>query len=157
MMEQCKELRDYAIFVDKVRNYAADFGIVVAVDLAVEECIKEDVMTEFLSKHRAEVKQMSIFEYDEEKEMRLMREAYAESGYEEGLEAGLEAGLEQGQLLILVRLVCKQLIKGQSDVQIAEILGEDTEKISKLCKKAKEYAPEYDVNEICDAILKEKI
>ena len=39
---------------------------------------------------------MSIFEYDEEKELKLLREAEYQAGLEAGLEQGLEAGLEQG-------------------------------------------------------------
>ncbi len=37
-----------------------------AVECAVDECIKEGILAEFLSKNRAEVISMSIFEYDKE-------------------------------------------------------------------------------------------
>lgn len=43
---------------------------------------------------------MSIFEYDEEREMQLikesMRQVYSKEGREEGLKQGLKQGLEQG-------------------------------------------------------------
>lgn len=40
---------------------------------------------------------MSIFEYDEEKELKLLREAEFQAGLEQGMEQGMERGLEQGR------------------------------------------------------------
>ena len=40
---------------------------------AINECIQEGILKEFLTKHRAEARAMSIYEYDEEKTMRQMR------------------------------------------------------------------------------------
>ena len=39
---------------------------------------------------------MSIFEYDEEKELKLLREAEFQAGLEQGMEQGMKRGLEQG-------------------------------------------------------------
>lgn len=41
---------------------------------AVDECIKDDVLSDFFIKHRDEVIDVSIFEYDEEGVMDVMRE-----------------------------------------------------------------------------------
>ena len=38
-----------------------------AVEQAIRECIEEDILAEFLTQNRAEAKQVSIYEYDEEK------------------------------------------------------------------------------------------
>ncbi len=40
---------------------------------------------------------MSIFEYDEEKELKLLREAEFQAGLEQGMEQGMKRGLEQGR------------------------------------------------------------
>ena len=48
-------------------------------------------MAEFLKQNRAEAKQVSIYEYDEEKHMRQEREA----SWEEGREVGREEGREE--------------------------------------------------------------
>ena len=45
-----------------------------AVERAIRECIAEGVLKDFLEKHRAEAKEMSIFEKDQEKHMRQERE-----------------------------------------------------------------------------------
>ena len=50
-------------------------------DRAIDECITEGVLEEFLKKHKAEAKEMSIFEYDQEKHMRQEREAAWEDGH----------------------------------------------------------------------------
>lgn len=55
-----------------------------AVERAVEECIAENVLVDFLRCQRAEVIKLSIYEYDEEREMQLIREGEREIGREEG-------------------------------------------------------------------------
>lgn len=42
-------------------------------DRAIDECITGGLLEEFLKKHKAEAKEMSIFEYDQEKHMRQER------------------------------------------------------------------------------------
>lgn len=53
-----------------------------AVETAVDLCIKEGILSDFLRKNKSEVIPMSIFEYDEEKHLRTVRE----EGYEDGVE-----------------------------------------------------------------------
>lgn len=71
-------------FVDKVRTYAKSMPIEQAVDRAITECIKDDVLVDFLRKNRAEVKDVSIYEYNEEEHMNLVRE--------EGMQYGIAKG-----------------------------------------------------------------
>ncbi len=58
--------------------------------------------TYFFIKHREEVIDVSIFEYDEEGVMEILREEARTAGLEEGRAAGLEegrsAGLEEGRI-----------------------------------------------------------
>lgn len=85
LKEKCKILKEYMIYVDKVRNYAKLMPFNNAVGKAVEECIRENVLKEFLSKQRAEVIKVSIYEYDKEKELRIIRADEREIGREEGI------------------------------------------------------------------------
>ncbi len=55
-----------------------------AVESAVDYCIKNGVLTDFLSKNRAEAIAVSIFEYDEEKHMKSEREEWRSIGQKEG-------------------------------------------------------------------------
>ena len=63
-------------FVTKVRNKMDLSGLDVRTSVieAVDECIKDDVLSDFFIKHRDEVIDVSIFEYDEEGVMDVMRE-----------------------------------------------------------------------------------
>ena len=81
LMEQCKILREYAQYVAKVRNYTEKMKLDTAVECAVEECIQEGILEEFLWKNRAEVVAVSIFEYNKEEEEKKLREAEYEAGY----------------------------------------------------------------------------
>lgn len=83
---------------------------------------------DFLRKNRGEAIEMSIFEYDEERELKLIRRAE----YEEGLKEGREAGLKQGRLAAIKNLVAKKLEKGKTAEQIAEDLEEEVSVIEQL-------------------------
>lgn len=80
----CKTLREYAIYTDKIRKYADEMELDDAVEHAIRECITEGVLKDFLEKHRAEAKEMSIFEYDQEKHMQQEREDAWKGGLLQG-------------------------------------------------------------------------
>lgn len=82
-----------------------------AVDSAIDECIKEDILREFLERNRAEARAMSIYEYNQEEHIRLEREDAFEDGRKVGKEEGenrlgklVEVLLEEG-LDDIVKLV----------------------------------------------------
>ena len=110
LMEQCQILREYAYYVAKVRNYTKEMELDAAVERAVNECIHEGILVEFLRMNRAEVIAMSIFEYDKEEEEKKLRKAEFEAGVAEGeIKAKKEATIEMAKT-------------GMSEVQIASIL-----------------------------------
>ena len=84
LMKRSRMLEGYSILVARIRAHAKEMRIEAAVDLALTECIREGILEEFLSRQRAEVKAMSIFEYDEERELKLLRESYYEEGRNDG-------------------------------------------------------------------------
>lgn len=99
LLNQCKTLRDYSIYVDKVRSYAKTMSLEEAVEKSIQECIESEVLTEFLQNNRTEAKNVSIFEYDEEKHMRQTKEEGREEGrIEERQEMILELLSEYGEL-----------------------------------------------------------
>ena len=83
-MEQCKVLGEYAQYVDRVRDYVEKMGLDAGVSQAVNECIQEGILTEFLRQNKAEAKKVSIFEYNREEEERKLREAEYKGGWEAG-------------------------------------------------------------------------
>ena len=96
LMEQCQSLREYAQYVAKVREYARESDLDTAVEQAVDDCIQNGVLAEFLRKHKSEVIAMSIFEYDKEEEERKLREAEYEAGYNSGKQDGYNSGKQDG-------------------------------------------------------------
>mgnify|MGYP006914566246 CR=1 FL=1 len=98
LLEQCQTLKEYAIYVKKVRTYAKNMkNVEEAVDKAVTECIHEGILREFLLRNRKEAVEMSIFEYDEEAVFEIVRKDEYEKGLQEGLEKGIEKGIEEGR------------------------------------------------------------
>ena len=83
LFEKCRPMRDYMIFVDKVRKYSQEQTLEDAVEQTIRECMEEDVMADFLKRNRAEVVKMCLYEYDEEKQREFDREEGREEGREE--------------------------------------------------------------------------
>ena len=77
LKEQCGTLKEYMQYVERVRGYAGIPGMSLdeAVNRAVDECIREGILGEFLLRNKAEAVSMCIFEYDEEKEMEKYKRA----------------------------------------------------------------------------------
>ncbi len=91
LMNACHTLRDYSEYVARIRTYSAEMPLTDAVEKAITECIHENILRDFLLKNRAEAKAMSIYEYDEEKTLRM----FWEEGYEDGERNGkIQATIE---------------------------------------------------------------
>ena len=89
LMERCRTLREYSEFVARIRRYAAgETAIEEAVDRAVTECIAEGILADFLRSQRAEVVAVSIFEYNEEEELKKFGRAEYRSGEIKGKAEG---------------------------------------------------------------------
>ena len=97
LMQHCNTLNEYAQYVARVRLYAADMSLDQAVERAVDECVREGILAEFLTRNRNEVISMSIFEYDKELEEKKLRKAEYEAGFSEGEKHGHETGFSEGE------------------------------------------------------------
>ena len=53
-MDACRTLKEYAQYVERVRIYARELPFNEAVEKAVNYCIRNEILSKFLSKHRAE-------------------------------------------------------------------------------------------------------
>lgn len=95
LMNACHTLRDYSEYVARIRTYSAEMPLTDAVEKAITECIHENILRDFLLKNRAEAKAMSIYEYDEEKTLRMFRGEGYEDGERNGkIQATIEMCLE---------------------------------------------------------------
>ena len=123
LKEMCKSLKDYSEYTARVREYAQVKPVEEAVEQAISECIQEGIMAEFLKQNRAEAKQVSIYEYDEEKHMRQEREA------------SWEEGKLEGKIELLRMQIQKKLVKGKSISEISEELEEEEEVIAEMIRE----------------------
>lgn len=120
-MNRCGKLREYAEFISRVRKYLnITETMEKAVDLAVDECIKEGILAEILRNHREEVRSMLLTEYDEQ----LHIESEREIATEEGIQKGIQQGFEQ--------VVERLLQKGKSVEEIVDLLDMPLEKVEKI-------------------------
>ncbi|WP_022760882.1 hypothetical protein [Butyrivibrio sp. AD3002] len=63
-----------------------------------------------------------------------------------------EEGVKQGTDRHLIDQICKKLSKGKDTAIIADEVEEDISVVEKICDVAKEYAPDYDVDSIYNAL-----
>ncbi len=134
LMEQCQWLREYAQFIDLVRDYCED-GLAVeeAVDAAVDLCIQQGVLADILSSHRAEVIAMFLTDYDEQRHMEMERDEWLEDGIDQGIKQGIKQGIDRGRILKLIELSRKMLDRNMTSDTIAELVDEDIVAVKKIC------------------------
>lgn len=143
LKNNCIALKDYMRFVERIRQYGADMPIEQAVDRAVDTCIDEGILKEFLLKNKSEVKRMSIFEYDEEAHLKSEREIWREEGIEigraegraEGMTQGMEIGLAQGIVRSIIELL-EELGDIPDALRVRLESETDAEQLSRLLKLA---------------------
>lgn len=90
LLNNCWPLKDYMTLINEIRKNCKTMEFESAVDAAVTYCIEHDVLKTFLLKHRAEVKDVCITEYNEKSFVDGIRaEGHAEGRAEGQNEKGL--------------------------------------------------------------------
>ena len=113
LKEKCPVLKQYTQYVEQVRCNSTSMPLEQAVEEAIEYCIRHDILKNFLLKQRAEVVKMSIFEYDEEREMELIRRDEREIGQKIGEEIGAKKERQKAEQEL--KKVKKNLDKSQEN------------------------------------------
>ena len=119
LLSKCKALSDYMALINKIKYYKKQTtNIKDAIELAVNECIQEDIMAEFLRKHRSEVMCTCLTEFNEE--------VYKKGLLEEGRKEGRNSAIRK---LYLHNMSCEK---------IAEILEMSEEEVRHIKENIKE-------------------
>ena len=127
-MKHCRRLEEYSIFVQCVREYIqSEPSVEDALEKAIDTCINQDVLADFLKKHRAEVTNMILTTYDKDLYEKTLKEDAREEGREEG-RAEIRAELNEFKLLNKCLLKAKRY----NDLERAT---EDIEYQKKLLKE----------------------
>ena len=134
ILSKCETLRGYMTFVNKTRckTQVERKDVKQAVLEAIDECMEENILVDFFEKHREEVVEVSIYDYDEEK----VRKTLADEACEEG------------EQLKVVLLIIKKVKKSKSLPTIASELEEEEADIRPIYDAVVASAPEYDIEEI---------
>ncbi|MBE5849128.1 MAG: hypothetical protein E7298_03040 [Lachnospiraceae bacterium] len=113
VLDGCDTLRQYSRFIAMIRKNYETMPAKEAVKKAVDDCIDQGILRDFLLKHKAQVIKMSIYEYDEKKQRRLDR----------------EDGRKEGQNTHIIILIRKKVLKGKSLDIIADELESTVDEI----------------------------
>ena len=129
LMKHCRRLEEYSIFVQCVREcIQSEPSVEDALEKAIDTCINQDVLADFLKKHRAEVTNMILTTYDKDLYEKTLKEDAREEGRAEGLMEGrAETRAELNQLTI-----CLLNAKRYNDLEHA---AKDIEYQKKLLKE----------------------
>ena len=126
-------LREYAQYVALVRRYKTELGSLdEAVNRAVDECIRNGVLADFLKRNRAEVVMMSIFEYNQEEEERKLRAAERQAGYASGVEQGIERGTAENLCKLVNNFMYRRKVTLEEACDALGISADDYNKAERL-------------------------
>ena len=106
LLERCKWLSDYMVFVDKVREYHNDRDeddLEEDINKAIDYCISNGYLEKFFTSRRSEVLEVTKVDYTFERRMELNYEEGKEDGIKEGISQGVETG--QNNLVKAVELL----------------------------------------------------
>lgn len=134
LMERCRTLKEYAQFVSVIRRSLAE-GInhQEAVEQAVEECIRKDILADVLRRNRSEIVDSILTEWDENE----YREFLKKESLEDGIKIGEERGEERGIVGGTIR-TCREF-----QLSREETLSKIIKDFSLEEKEAKKYMEEY--------------
>ena len=159
LMEKCRELHDYSAFVALVREKRKN-----GMNLKNTQSMRQ-LMYIHQGYHgqiscagtEREVVKMSIYEYDEEKNYKMLQEQYWNMGHERGKSEGIAQGRAEGELKEAIRLILIKIKKQQSPEQIADFLELDLNFVKTVCQIAAPMAPDYDLDKIYEKYHSYKI
>lgn len=100
IMDECRWLDEYTMFVDKVREYhnsKDEEELEDDINKAIDYCIENDILKEFLSERRGEVTKVMALDYTFDKQLEMERAEAWNGGKKEGIEEGRIEGREEGE------------------------------------------------------------
>ena len=139
-----------------------DFSDEKAVKMAVDECINENVLREFLLENKAEVVKMFLTEYNEKQTLEntyndgvevgkeIGKEKGIEIGKAKGIELGKVQGIEFGERRKLIEMVYKKIKRGKTVEEIADDLEEDIEVINPIFNEIEKLGLDKSLEEIME-------
>ena len=95
VLENCQTIQEYSIFVETVRKWK-EIDPQNGFEKAVEECIENNILREYLKRKTKEVINMLLAEYDYETDIAVQRAEEREIAFAEGISQGISQGRSEG-------------------------------------------------------------
>ncbi len=142
LMERCRRLEEYSIFIDTIREYSFRDCLCLedAITLALDDCIEKGILLDVLKKQKAEVFAVILETFDKElyerdlieNTRREAREEVIAEVREEVIAEVREEIIAEARAEKLKEQISKKLHKGKSLEEIADALEEDIVTIREL-------------------------
>ena len=97
VLENCQTIQEYSIFVETVRKWK-EIDPQNGFEKAVEECIENNILREYLKRKTKEAINMLLAEYDYETDIAVQRAEEREIAFATGIEQGISQGAYQTKL-----------------------------------------------------------
>ena len=95
LLKECRPMYEYSWFIQQIKDYLADgWSRDDAITQAVQDCLENGIMTEFMREHGSEAVNMLYTQWNWDDAMEVERE----EAYEDGVEAGRIEGKTLGDL-----------------------------------------------------------
>ncbi len=138
IVQNCDILKEYCKFIEMVFSTEASLKpdstkeeAIASLEEVIRECIKEGILTDYLTRKGTEVINMFLDEYDYDTDIAVQRE----EAMEEGLEKGIEQGAQQQATETAINMLKKETYPVK---EIAELTGLSVEKVLELQQQLKE-------------------
>ena len=123
LLSKCKVLKDYMTFVDNVKSFYTEQDyedLARAINRAIDKCIKENVLAEFLQENRDEVVQVTTLDYTFDRQIMLERE--------DALAEGRAEGRAEEQRKLLTNMINN----GATVEVVAELTGVSAKEVNRI-------------------------
>ena len=127
VLENCRTIQEYSIFVETVRKWK-EIDPKTGFQKAVEECISNNILREYLKRKTKEVLNMLLAEYDYETDIAVQRAEEREIAFAQGISQGISQGSYQTKLE--TARILKQL--GDSVKKIMQATGLSQEEVESI-------------------------
>ena len=127
LFERSPKLKQYSEFIAKIRELGEIYNDYTrAVKEAVDYCIANDILADFLREQGGRIVSILLTEFDLDVAKKVWREEALEEGMERGMKEGMERGMEKG----MERGMEKGMEKGQ--IKMAKIMLANREPMEKI-------------------------
>ena len=115
LLDKCQPLKDYMALINLIRINNQYMPLENAVNAAVNSCIENNILAEFLTKHKAEVVEMCITEYNEKAVLDGIR----------------QEGIEEDETIGKQKMAINLYADGMNIDKIAKIANVNTDTVRK--------------------------